>query len=195
MLAATLLCFALLSFGQEEGQGRRNNSPGSTTNTCATNDGCAFRSIFATAGRAPGTATPPVEEPPVITHHEIRVGGRTLRYTATVGMMPIKNREGETEARIFFMAYTLDDAGEPRPPPADVFFQWRTRFGFGVAAPGRDWTKARAHESRRHHARPRLINWLTTNTPGSIKPIWFSSIRSAPVTAASSGQTGAEVLA
>ena len=25
--------------------------------------------------------------------------------------MPIKNRDGETEARIFFMAYTLDDAG------------------------------------------------------------------------------------
>ncbi len=24
-------------------------------------------------------------------------------------MMPIKNRDGETEARLFFMAYTLDD--------------------------------------------------------------------------------------
>jgi carboxypeptidase C (cathepsin A) len=55
--------------------------------------------------------SPPAEEPPVVTKHEISVGGKTLHYTATVGMMPLKNREGETEARIFFMAYTLDDAG------------------------------------------------------------------------------------
>jgi carboxypeptidase C (cathepsin A) len=31
-------------------------------------------------------------------------------------MMPIKNRDGETEARMFFMAYTLDDAGRGRRP-------------------------------------------------------------------------------
>lgn len=30
-------------------------------------------------------------------------------------MMPIKNRDGETEARLFFMAYTLDDARGRRP--------------------------------------------------------------------------------
>jgi len=32
-------------------------------------------------------------------------------------MMPIKNRDGETEARLFFMAYTLDDpANRARRP-------------------------------------------------------------------------------
>jgi carboxypeptidase C (cathepsin A) len=31
-------------------------------------------------------------------------------------MMPIKNRDGETEARIFFMAYTLDDGARGRRP-------------------------------------------------------------------------------
>ena len=51
----------------------------------------------------------PAEPEPVVTHHEIRVGGKTLKYTATVGMMPIRNEEGETEAHIFFMAYTLDN--------------------------------------------------------------------------------------
>jgi carboxypeptidase C (cathepsin A) len=47
-------------------------------------------------------------EPPIVTHHEIHVGGKTLRYTATTGMMPIRNNEGEIEANMFFVAYTLD---------------------------------------------------------------------------------------
>ena len=54
------------------------------------------------------------EEPPVITHHEIRVNGKALKYTATAGMMPIHDAKGDTEAHMFFMAYTLDgvsDAG------------------------------------------------------------------------------------
>jgi len=110
MLAAILLCFALLSFGQEGGQGRRQQPAQQPT---PAPQSAASPSGSSSAQQRPPQerATPPVEEPPVITKHEIRVGGRVLRYTATVGMMPIKNREGETEARIFFMAYTLDDAG------------------------------------------------------------------------------------
>ncbi len=53
------------------------------------------------------------EEPPVVTHHEIRAGGRILKYTATTGLMPLKSESGEVEARIFFVAYTLDRAGAP----------------------------------------------------------------------------------
>ncbi len=57
------------------------------------------------------------EQPPVVTHHEIHVGGRTLRYTATVGMMPLKNADtGETEAHIFYVAYTLDGQQPERRP-------------------------------------------------------------------------------
>jgi len=37
-------------------------------------------------------------------------------------MMPIKNREGETEARIFYMAYTLDDAGPRNRRPVTFAF-------------------------------------------------------------------------
>ena len=66
--------------------------------------------------------SPPPEEPPVITKHEIRVGGTTLRYTATAGMMPIKNREGETEARIFFMSYVLDRPEGARNRPLTFSF-------------------------------------------------------------------------
>jgi carboxypeptidase C (cathepsin A) len=49
---------------------------------------------------------------PVVTKHSIRAGGRTLNYTVTTGMMPIRSTTGELEARMFFMAYTLDNAGE-----------------------------------------------------------------------------------
>src|SRR6185369_10673026 len=34
------------------------------------------------------------EEKPVVMHHSIRVGSKTLNYTTTTGMMPIKNAEG-----------------------------------------------------------------------------------------------------
>lgn len=54
------------------------------------------------------------EDAPVVTHHSVTVGGRTLNYTVTTGMMPLKSSEvgsSETEANVFFMAYTLDDAG------------------------------------------------------------------------------------
>ena len=56
------------------------------------------------------------EEPPVVTKHSIRIGNRQLNYTVSTGFMPIKNAvSGDTEARIFYMAYTLDDPPAGRP--------------------------------------------------------------------------------
>lgn len=56
------------------------------------------------------------EEPPVVTKHSIRIGGRQINYTATAGFMPIRNATtGETEARIFFIDYTMDDPPPGRP--------------------------------------------------------------------------------
>jgi carboxypeptidase C (cathepsin A) len=48
------------------------------------------------------------EDAPVVTHHETRVGGRTLRYTVTTGMMPLRDEAGDTEATVFYMAYVAD---------------------------------------------------------------------------------------
>jgi len=55
--------------------------------------------------------------PPIVTHHKVRVGGKTLAYTVTTGLMPIKTDAGEKEAEIFFMAYTLSlgDSTADRP--------------------------------------------------------------------------------
>lgn len=49
------------------------------------------------------------DTPPVVTHHEIRFHGASLKYTATTGMMPISDEDGNTEAHMFFIAYTLDN--------------------------------------------------------------------------------------
>src|SRR5437899_228726 len=48
------------------------------------------------------------EVPPVITHHQITVDGKPLKYTATAGRLPIKRGDGKIEAEMFYVAYTLD---------------------------------------------------------------------------------------
>ena len=54
------------------------------------------------------------EVPPVVTHHQITVDGKPLKYMATAGRLPIKRGDGKIEAEMFYVAYTLDgqDAGK-----------------------------------------------------------------------------------
>src|SRR5579875_1269810 len=61
------------------------------------------------------------EEAPAVTHHQIRVNGRVLRYTATAGRLPIKQAAGKTDALMFYVAYTLDNA-EPAMRPLTFAF-------------------------------------------------------------------------
>lgn len=57
------------------------------------------------------------------THHQIRVGQRTLRYTARAGRLPIRHNEtGEIHGRMFFVAYLLDRA--PNEPARPLTFLW-----------------------------------------------------------------------
>ncbi|HZD44757.1 MAG TPA: peptidase S10 [Acidobacteriaceae bacterium] len=65
---------------------------------------------------------PQAEAQPVQTHHTLHVNGQTLNYTATAGMMPLKNDRGETEANIFFMAYTLDQPEGKRDSKRPLMF-------------------------------------------------------------------------
>jgi carboxypeptidase C (cathepsin A) len=66
---------------------------------------------------SPAAEAPVKDEAPVTTHHELRVGGRVLKYAVTTGYMPIKNEAGDTEADIFFMAYVADRPGPPAQRP------------------------------------------------------------------------------
>lgn len=52
---------------------------------------------------------------PIVTSHKIKVKEKTLEYTATVGMLPIKDEFGEVEAGIFFMYYRLKGGKANRP--------------------------------------------------------------------------------
>src|SRR5450432_1128293 len=63
-----------------------------------------------------------IDETPVVTKHSISVGGQTLNYTATVAQMPLKDAAGETEAHIFYMAYTLDGASDSGKRPLTFAF-------------------------------------------------------------------------
>jgi len=61
------------------------------------------------------------EVPPVITHHQATVNGKTLNYTATTGRLPIKREDGKIEAEMFFVAYTLDGQDAGRRPLTFAF--------------------------------------------------------------------------
>ena len=64
----------------------------------------------------PKPPEPAKDELPVVTKHTVNIGSKTLSYTTTTGFMPLKNAvTGELEAKIFFMAYTLDNPPKNRP--------------------------------------------------------------------------------
>src|SRR4051794_34864882 len=61
------------------------------------------------------------EVPPVVTHHQVAVGGQSLKYTATAGHLPIKRGDGKIDAEMFFVAYTLDGQDSARRPITFAF--------------------------------------------------------------------------
>jgi carboxypeptidase C (cathepsin A) len=64
---------------------------------------------------------PLADAPPVITHHQLALGGKALKYTATAGRLLLKPENGPTEAAIFFAAYTLDGEDARTRPVTFVF--------------------------------------------------------------------------
>src|SRR5215470_17947949 len=61
------------------------------------------------------------EVPPVVTHHEIKLDGKSLKYTASAGRLPIKRGDGKIEAEMFFVAYTLDGQEASKRPLTFAF--------------------------------------------------------------------------
>lgn len=59
--------------------------------------------------------------PPVVTQHEIRIHGKTLKYTATAGRMPLRDNAGNITALVFYVAYTVD-TGTPATRPLTFAF-------------------------------------------------------------------------
>ena len=68
------------------------------------------------ATEKPATTETPLPDP-VVLQHSVKIGGKSFAYTTTAGQLPIKNDKGDTEANLYFTAYTLDNPkdGERRP--------------------------------------------------------------------------------
>ena len=61
------------------------------------------------------------EVAPVVSHHQVSVGGKILSYTASAGRLPLKRGDGKTEAMMFFVAYTLDGQDAAKRPLTFAF--------------------------------------------------------------------------
>ena len=68
------------------------------------------------------TDAPKTDDKPVVTEHQIQFSGKTLKYSATAGTLPIKSHSGETQAEMFFVAYTRADAGPVNKRPLILIF-------------------------------------------------------------------------
>src|SRR5271157_3862799 len=55
-------------------------------------------------------ALPIPPEKPASTHHELAIGGKTLKYTATAGTLIIRDEEDKPYGSMFYVAYTLEGA-------------------------------------------------------------------------------------
>ena len=58
---------------------------------------------------------------PAVTHHRIVVAGRTIPYTATAATIDLKNAKDELIGRMFYVAYTEDEAESATRPLTFVF--------------------------------------------------------------------------
>ena len=61
------------------------------------------------------------EQPPVTTRHKLSLNGAEPAYSATVGMLPLKDEQGEINAQIFYTAYQLDCPDSAARPLVFVF--------------------------------------------------------------------------
>ncbi len=79
--------------------------------------------LAADAGAKPETAAaseadsarPSAREVAKVTHHAVTIDGKSIAYTATAGTLTLRDDEGKAIASMFYVAYTADGAGKPRP--------------------------------------------------------------------------------
>ena len=109
-MLATLIIAAALFVGAP--QSAAAGSPETVTGTDS-NKGGEQQQIRETIGQMPAS--------PAVTRHAVVVAGKELGYTATAGMLPIVNDAGETEAHIFYIAYTAGSQGPGSRPLMFLF--------------------------------------------------------------------------
>jgi carboxypeptidase C (cathepsin A) len=77
----------------------------------------------AEAPKEPEKKTPPEPEDKVVqTKHSAHIGGQEIKYTATAGMLVMKDEEGKPKASVFYVAYTRDDVSDLSQRPVMFTF-------------------------------------------------------------------------
>lgn len=79
--------------------------------------------IAAAAALPVHAQTPTAMDEIVVTHQSVSIGGKALRYSVRTGLLPLyDNDTGELMARMFIMAYTVDQP--PERPARPLTFLW-----------------------------------------------------------------------
>jgi carboxypeptidase C (cathepsin A) len=68
-----------------------------------------------------GKETPVPPEKSSVTHHELSMGGKSLKYTATAGTLLIRDEEDKPYGSMFYVAYTLDGADAGTRPVSFLY--------------------------------------------------------------------------
>ena len=87
------------------------------------------------AGKEAPKETPIPPEKSSVTHHELSLGGKSLKYTATAGTLLIRDEEDKPYGSMFYVAYTLDGA-DPATTAGEFSLQRRSWIGNFVVAYG-----------------------------------------------------------
>jgi carboxypeptidase C (cathepsin A) len=72
------------------------------------------------ASERPATPIPP--EKNSVTSHEMMLGGKTIRYNATAGNLLIQGEDDQTNASVFYVAYTQDGVADLRSRPLTFLY-------------------------------------------------------------------------
>jgi carboxypeptidase C (cathepsin A) len=121
-LIASLVGTPLLAAGAQRGGGGggggRGGFPGAAAAGAQDTTPNARR-----AGPVPGhDIVQEANAAPIVTHHSVSVRGQNIVYTATAGMLPIRNEQtGATEAGMYYVAYTKDGANPATRPITFAF--------------------------------------------------------------------------
>ena len=133
--------------------------------------------------RPASPVVPAGEEKPVVTHHQITIGSRVVKYTVTAGLMPLKNDAGRGRGTGVLHGLHPRRGHRPGQATADVLLQRRARLRLGLAPPRRCSGPGGYACRTRAGCRRRPTSSWTTTQPGSTSPTSSSSTRWAPASA------------
>lgn len=118
-LAGLLVALPLSIVYAQSPRSEQIDSPDVETSPPSATRSAEARAKPAREADEPRPATEGIIENAAITEHKVHIGGEPLSYTATAAHMLMRDEEGKTKARVFFVAYEAqrdrdaDPAGRP----------------------------------------------------------------------------------